>query len=542
MQIFSCEGNIVDIQKRTIFWGRVHVSGERITEIEVLGEEKRDKNYLMPGFVDAHVHIESSMLTPANFARMAVCHGTVGTVSDPHEIANVLGVEGVEYMIDNGKQVPFNFAFGAPSCVPATVFETAGATIDSLQVADLLSKPEIKYLAEMMNYPGVIYNDPEVMAKLHAAHIAGKPIDGHAPGLIGEDAIQYFSQNISTDHECYEYEEAKFKLSLGVKILIREGSAAKNFKTLIPLAHDHWENMMFCSDDKHPDDLILGHINLLVARAIKEEKLDLFKALTMACINPVVHYQLQIGQLRKQDYADFIMVKDLLSFEVITTYIKGKKVAEYGQSQIPAVESKIVNHFEASPVNKSILSHPIAEQIRVIHAHDGQLITSSAWLLPKVLGDECVSDVERDLLKIVVYNRYSNCTPAIAFIQGFGLKSGALASSVAHDSHNIIGVGVDDDSLAIAINSIIEAKGGVVATDGEQTMCLPLPIAGLMSDLSCEIVGSKYGVIDAFAKEGLESSLSAPFMTLSFMALLVIPELKLSDLGLFDGKKFEFVT
>nr|MBP7643775.1 adenine deaminase [Saprospiraceae bacterium] len=404
MQIFSCEGNIVDIQKRAIFWGRVHVSGERITEIEVLGEEKRDKNYLMPGFVDAHVHIESSMLTPSNFARMAVCHGTVGTVSDPHEIANVLGVEGVEYMIDNGKQVPFNFAFGAPSCVPATVFETAGATIDSLQVADLLSKPEIKYLAEMMNYPGVIYNDPEVMAKLHAAHIAGKPIDGHAPGLIGEDAIQYFSQNISTDHECYQYEEAKFKLSLGVKILIREGSAAKNFKTLIPLAHDHWENMMFCSDDKHPDDLILGHINLLVARAIKEEKLDLFKALTMACINPVVHYQLQIGQLRKQDFADFIMVKDLLSFEVIATYIKGNKVAEYGQTQIPAVESKIVNHFEASPVNKSILSHPIAEQIRVIHAHDGQLITSSAWLQPKVLGDECVSDVERDLLKIVVYN------------------------------------------------------------------------------------------------------------------------------------------
>jgi len=341
MQVFSCEGNIVDIQKRTIFWGRIHVSGERITEIEVLGEENKDKNYLMPGFVDAHVHIESSMLTPSNFAKMAVCHGTVGTVSDPHEIANVLGVAGVEYMIEDGKQVPFYFAFGAPSCVPATVFETAGATINSDEVADLLAKPEIKYLAEMMNYPGVIHKDPEVMAKLRAANLTGKPIDGHAPGLIGEEAMQYFSNNITTDHECYQYDEAKFKLSLGVKILIREGSAAKNFKTLIPLAHDHWEKMMFCSDDKHPDDLILGHINLLVARAIQEENLDLFKALTMACINPVVHYQLDIGQLHEQDFADFIIVKNLKSFEVIATYIKGSLIAENGQNYMPEVTSDI---------------------------------------------------------------------------------------------------------------------------------------------------------------------------------------------------------
>ena len=536
------QGNIVNIFDETIHFGELILKDGRVFTIKNLGEEKLGETYLLPGFVDAHVHIESSMLSPAAFGKIALCHGTIGSVSDPHEIANVLGIEGVDYMLEDAAQTPFKVAFGAPSCVPATAFETAGAVIDSEGIRELLSRPEIPYLAEMMNFPGVIYQDVEVMKKLEIAKELGKPIDGHAPGLMGDDAIKYFSQGISTDHECFTFEEAEEKLNLGVKVLIREGSAAKNFEALIPLAKEWSHQMMFCSDDKHPDELLKGHINKLVARALKNG-VGLFQALRMASLNPVKHYKLPIGLLLEGDEADFIRVKDLEDFQVLETYVNGKLVAVKGHSLLGETSSKIVNNFEAEDVNLEDLKVLVEDSINkmnVIKVNDGQLITDALSLTPKLEGKEVISDTEYDILKMVVYNRYQKSKPAMAFIHGFGLKTGAIASSVAHDSHNIIAVGVDDAAIADAINLVIRERGGVSAVSDEKMGVLGLSIAGLMSDKSAEEVAHDYEQIDLFSKEELGATLSAPFMSLSFMALLVIPSLKLSDKGLFDGGKFEF--
>ncbi len=540
MQVIK--GNIVNVFEDSIQAGELILQDGRIFTVKLFGDEDPDLPYLIPGFIDAHVHIESSMLTPAQFGRLAVVHGTVATVSDPHEIANVLGVEGVEYMIEDGNQIPFKFYFGAPSCVPATDFESAGAVIDSGQIEKLLEKEEIVYLAEMMNFPGVIYENEEVLAKIAAAHRKSKPIDGHAPGLMGEEAKKYFSKGISTDHECFTLEEAEGKLKLGVKILIREGSAAKNFEALIPLAVENAHQMMFCSDDKHPDDLVEGHINRLVLRAI-DAGVDIFDALRMASLNPVLHYGLSVGLLREGDMADFLIVKNLKELEIQATFIDGEKVAENGNSLISKVESRIVNNFNCRPVNTSqisFISQEGKDDIRVIKVEDRQLITGSFITRAVMNGKELEADLENDVLKLVVYNRYQLAEPAIAFIQGFGLKEGAIASSVAHDSHNIIAVGVDDASITEAINLIIREKGGVSAVSNEKMGVLPLPVAGLMSNKDAEVVAEDYKQIDAFCKEILGSKLKSPFMSLSFMALLVIPSLKLSDKGLFDGEKFEF--
>ena len=498
----------------------------------------------MPGFVDAHVHIESSMLTPSSFGRLALCHGTVGSVSDPHEIANVLGIEGVKYMIEDAKHTPFKVSFGAPSCVPATSFESAGAVIDSVGIEELFGLPEISYLAEMMNFPGVIYQDAEVLKKLDIAKKLGKPIDGHAPGLKGEDAKKYFKQGISTDHECFALDEAEEKLNLGVKILIREGTAAKNFEALIPLAKDWSHQMMFCSDDKHPDDLIKGHINQLVVRAIKSG-VETFNALRMASMNPVKHYSLPIGLMLEGDSADFIRVQDLKEFKVLETYINGEIVAENGMSKLEEFQSLVLNNFKAENVKSEDLKTLVVDfekKLNVIKVNEGQLVTDWIKRFPKLEGKEVVSDTVQDVLKLVVYNRYNKSEASIAFIHGFGLKIGAIASSVAHDSHNIIAVGVDDESIADAINLIIREKGGVSAVGDEKMGVLGLPIAGLMSNKKPEEVALDYEQIDGFAKSVLGSTLKAPFMSLSFMALLVIPSLKLSDKGLFDGQKFEFIN
>ncbi|MFT4734182.1 MAG: adenine deaminase [Algoriphagus sp.] len=536
------QGNIVNIFDESIHFGDLILKDGRVFTIKNLGEEKPGESYLLPGFVDAHVHIESSMLSPAAFGKIALCHGTIGSVSDPHEIANVLGIEGVEYMLEDAAQTPFKIAFGAPSCVPATSFETSGAVIDAEGIRDLLGRPEISYLAEMMNFPGVIYKDEEVMKKLEIAKELGKPIDGHAPGLMGDDAVKYFSQGISTDHECFTYEEAEEKLKLGVKVLIREGSAAKNFEALIPLAKDWSHQMMFCSDDKHPDELLRGHINALVARALKNG-IGLFQALRMASLNPVKHYKLPIGLLLEGHEADFIRVQDLENFQVLETYVNGKLVAVNGQSLLGQTISKVVNNFEAEnikPEDLKVLGDGSGRKINVIKVNDGQLITDALSLLPKLEGKEVISDTELDVLKMVVYNRYQKSEPAIAFIHGFGLKKGAIASSVAHDSHNIIAIGVNDAAVAEAINLVIRERGGISAVSDERMGVLGLPIAGLMSDKSVEEVALDYEQIDKFSKEQLGATLSAPFMSLSFMALLVIPSLKLSDKGLFDGGKFEF--
>ena len=492
------------------------------------------------------------MLVPSEFAKLAVVHGTVATVSDPHEIANVCGMEGVEFMIENGKTVPFKFNFGAPSCVPATIFETAGAELSSNDVEKLLQREEIKYLSEMMNFPGVLNDDEEVMKKIAAAHRLLKPVDGHAPGLRGEQAKQYISAGITTDHECFTKEEALDKLQNGMKVIVREGSAAKNFEALIDLLHDYPNQMMFCSDDKHPDSLVLGHINQLCARAIAKG-INVYKVLQAACVNPVLHYKLDVGLLKEGDAADFIVVKDLEKFEVVKTFINGELVAENGKSKIESGKSKVINNFSCKKKEVTDFHYLLnkygeeenIEQVHVIEALDGQLITNKliVGLKDVIIKNGLIeSNSENDILKIVVVNRYNDTPIAKAFIKNFGLKRGAIASSVAHDSHNIVAVGVDDENICRAVNLVIEKQGGISAVDNEKETVLALPVAGLMSNEDGYKVAELYTAIDKIAKEKLGSTLSAPFMTLSFMALLVIPHLKLSDKGLFNGDKFEFVS
>ena len=531
-------GQFVDIKNKNIYSAEVSFADGKI--VSVKEKEHTIQHYILPGFVDAHIHIESSMLVPSEFARLAVLHGTVGTISDPHEIANVLGKEGIYYMIENGKKVPLKFHFGAPSCVPATTFETAGAVIDSDDIKELLSSPDINYLAEMMNYPGVLFDDDEVLKKIAWAKHFNKPVDGHAPGLRGKDAEKYISAGISTDHECFSFDEANEKLSLGMKILIREGSAAKNFEALIDLLPEHYENMMFCSDDKHPDDLIVGHINQLCARAVAKG-IDVFKVLQVACINPVKHYNMNVGLLQNNDAADFIVVEDLIEFKVLQTYINGELVAEKGQSFIESIPFEKPNNFNVSP--KSIDDFRIegtSKNIRVIEALDGELITNEIHSSAILKNGNLISDVESDILKMAVVNRYQDVKPSVAFIKNFGLKKGAIASSVAHDCHNIVVIGTSDEEICSAVNLIIENKGGVCAVNGNQKKNLALPVAGIMSAKNGWEAGKEYQEIDAMAKD-LGCTLRAPFMTLSFMALLVIPDLKLSDKGLFSGEKFKFV-
>ena len=548
-QTYSVTGNIVDIPNKHIYGATLWIEDGHIKRIEASSEPINPAlPYIMPGFIDSHVHIESSMLVPSEFARLAVLHGTVGTISDPHEIANVCGVAGVEFMIENGKQTPFKFFFGAPSCVPATIFETAGAEVNENEVDALLSRPEIYYLSEMMNFPGVLHNDPVVMAKIKAAQKHNKPVDGHAPGLRGEAAKKYIDAGISTDHECFTIQEALEKLDYGMHIIIREGSAAKNFEALYSIIDTHTNKVMLCSDDKHPDSLAAGHINSICARAVAKG-LGLFNILQTACINPVKHYKLPVGLLNPGDPADFILVKDLVHFEVSSTYIKGELVADKGISNIKSVVANAINNFDCKKIEAGALT--VSENdypnqngfIPVIEALDGQLITNKLMLKGTLQNGNWVTDTTNDILKIVVVNRYHPAPIAKAFIKNFGCTKGAIASSVAHDSHNIVAMGVDDASITAAINLVIEAGGGVSVVSGANNkatnLVLPLPVAGLMSAADGFEVATTYTAIDLEAK-ALGSKLEAPFMTLSFMALLVIPHLKLSDKGLFNGDDFNF--
>lgn len=533
------KGQIVDIENKRIYKGEITVKNGEITSISEVDHDV--KYYILPGFVDAHIHIESSMLVPSEFARIAVKHGTVATVSDPHEIANVLGVKGVEFMIENGKKTPFKFNFGAPSCVPATSFESAGAIIDSEGIKDLMAHPDIKYLAEMMNYPGVLFDDEEVMKKIAWAKYNNKPIDGHAPGLRGDDITKYINAGMSTDHECFTYDEALEKLQKGMKVLVREGSAAKNFEALIDLLPEYYNDMMFCSDDKHPDDLILNHINKLCARAVAKN-IDLFKVLQAACINPVKHYSLDVGLLNVGDTADFVVVENLKDFKALQTYINGELVFDNGTSLIQPVSFELLNNFNTDKKHISDFKfESSAKKIRVIEALEGQLVTKEIVADSLIKDGNLVSNIEADVLKMTVVNRYKNQEPAIAFIKNFGLKEGAIASSVGHDSHNIIAIGVTDEAICKAVNLIIEDKGGICAVSDSEEKIIPLPVAGIMSAKDGGTVGLEYAKLDAMAKQ-LGSTLHAPYMTLSFMALLVIPSLKLSDKGLFNGSSFTFTS
>ncbi|MBC7383690.1 MAG: adenine deaminase [Bacteroidia bacterium] len=524
--------NLIDIPNREVFPACMEVENGIIKSISKVDGVFND--YILPGFIDAHVHIESSLLVPSEFARMAVIHGTVATVSDPHEIANVCGMQGIRFMIENGNQVPFHFFFGAPACVPATVFETAGATLNASDIDKLLAEPDILYLAEMMNFPGVLFNEEEVMAKIASGKKHNKPIDGHSPGLRGAQAKQYIDAGISTDHECFTLEEAVDKINCGMKVLIREGSAARNFDALIPLMTEHSDRLMFCSDDKHADSLFVGHINQLVARAVALGY-DLFNILKVACLNPVIHYKLPVGTLNVGDAADFIITRDLKNFVIDETYIKGKQVLEKGRSLIESVKIPIINKFNITKKNVADFNFEPKEFEQVIECLDGQLITN------KLIRARAELTLENDILKIVVVNRYNEVPIAVSFIKNFGLKRGAMASSVAHDSHNIIAVGINDKEISNAVNLVIEHKGGLSAVDGSVKNVLPLPVAGLMSDKDAWQVAADYTRLHNFSVNVLGSTLLAPFMSLSFMALLVIPHLKLSDKGLFDGDKFGLV-
>jgi adenine deaminase len=533
------KGNLVDVHKREIYPAEITIEDGKILRIEK-SEESFD-NYVMPGFIDSHVHVESSMLIPSEFARIATTHGTVATISDPHEIGNVLGIDGIRYMINNGKKTPFKFFFGASSCVPATTFETAGEVIDSKGIRELFEKDGLIYLSEMMNYPGVLFDDPEVIEKIRIAHELGKPVDGHAPGLRGEEAKKYIDAGISTDHECFTLDEALEKIKHGMKILIREGSAAKNFAALHPLIGKHPEMVMFCSDDKHPNDLVAGQIDRIVARSI-ELGYELFDVLRCASVNPVEHYKCNVGMLREGDAADFIVVDDLVEFKVLKTFIDGELVAENGTPLIQRVDEVIVNNFNLSHKSPEDFRVKVSgkSSIRVIEALDGQLITNELHFPSKIIDGYIESDTDKDILKLAVVERYTGGRPAIGFIKNFGLKKGALASCVAHDSHNVIAVGVNDDDICKAVNALADNKGGICVVSDGRVEVLPLPVAGIMTNEDGYIVAEKYTAIDRLAKD-LGSTLGAPFMTLSFMALLVIPQLKLSDKGLFDGRKFEFV-
>jgi len=535
----TIRGNIIDVVNENIFKGEIEISDGIIKS--VTKKDVSEDCYIIPGLIDSHIHIESSMLIPSEFAKIAVVHGTVATVSDPHEIANVLGIEGVEYMIENSRTVPFKFYFGAPSCVPATTFESSGANLGAAELKELLQKDEIKYLSEMMNFPGVLFEDKDVMAKLQIAKSLNKPVDGHAPGLSGNDVKKYIESGISTDHECFTIEEALEKIGYGMKIQIREGSAAKNFDTLIPLLENNADDIMFCSDDRHPDDLIEGHMNSFVKRAIKQGY-DPVKVLRVCTYNPVNHYELENGLLQEGDPADIVIIDNLEELNIKSTYVNGVLVAKDGESLVKTLPGETPNIFKAKPISEvDIKVAAEGDQINVIQALEGQLITKRISAAAKIQNKNVVSDVENDILKIMVLNRYEKSKPAIGFIRGFGLKSGAMASTVAHDSHNIIAVGTSDAEIVQAVNHLIKSKGGIIVTDRNEVFHLPLPVAGIMSNENGKNVAYHYKKITEKAKE-LGSSLQAPFMTLSFMALLVIPELKLSDKGLFDGSKFEFTT
>jgi len=529
---------LVDIHRRAIYGASLLIEDGNI--VSITEDSGAPKVYILPGFVDAHIHIESSMATPGAFALAAVRHGTVAVVSDPHEIANVMGIQGVDFMLSDSEKIPLEFIFGAPSCVPATMFESSGANIGPKEIADLLAREKIGFLSEMMNFPGVINDAPDIVAKLKSAKEHGKPVDGHAPGISGSDLVKYVAAGISTDHECTTLEEARAKIALGMKILIREGSAAKNLDALHPLFSESPEMVMLCCDDLHPDDLVVRHMNSIVADLVNRGY-DIFDVLRASSINPVTHYKLPTGLLRAGDSADFILTEDLSAMKVLKTFIRGRLVYDSGRVLFDYEGAEPVNNFNCTQIVPGDIKTTVGgKKIRVIEVYDGQLFTGHKTILVNDAGSSGY-DLSNDILKIVVKERYTDGPPAAGFIKGFGLTAGALASSVAHDSHNIISVGTSDEYICRAVNRIIEMKGGLAWCGPSGEISLPLNIAGIISSDSVEETARLYKELTGAVKEA-GSSLTAPFMTMSFMALLVIPELKIGDKGLFDVSRFKPVS
>ncbi len=497
--------------------------------------------FILPGFVDAHVHIESTMLTPIEYAKECVKHGVVAAITDPHEIANVCGVSGIKYMVKCANQTPVKIFTGAPSCVPATSFETSGALISPADIESLFIEGLCSHLAEMMNFPGVLNGDEIVLKKIEVANRFQKNIDGHAPLLSGINLLNYISKNITTDHECITVSEAIEKIDAGMKIMLRESSASKDFDNLITLINSHPDYIMFCTDDCHPDELQNGYLEKLFRKALLK-RYPIKNIIKGSNINAVNHYQLSVGSLKIGDYADFIVIDDLLNFSILKTYINGDLVFDGINVLFTVQNISPINKFFINKVSKNDLTI-YAKKNSVINAIEiipDSLITKHFKF--SVCNNQFFleSDITSDLLKIVVVNRYLKAKPNVGFIRGFGLKYGAIGGSVSHDSHNIIVVGVDDASIISAIETIQTGRGGLVAISDHDIDFLPLPIGGLMSDKSCSEVASQYRHINESAKK-LGTQLNSPFMTLAFMSLLVIPELKISDRGLFNINTYSFI-
>lgn len=553
------KGRIIDVIQKRIFVGEVETNDNAIADIrECSAEAEEDLPYILPGYIDSHVHVESSMMVPAEFARAAAAQGTIGIITDPHEIANVIGVEGIDFMIRSSHQIKFNFCFGAPSCVPSCgpEYETSGAILDSKVIEELMARPEIGYLSEMMNYPGVLARDPEVMAKIEAARKNGKPVDGHAPSLIGEQRLRYADAGISTEHECSTIEEGRACIAAGMKVLIREGSAAKNYNELIPLLAESPENVMFCTDDSHPSDLIYGHINVIVKRALRDGY-KIWDILQAACVNPQKHYNLNWGLLQKGDPATFIVVDTLGShFRIRQTIINGTVVFDEKsylnkiKSQSKSIDNQMSildqypNHFVAKPISEEDIALPLGKGVtaHIIVAEDGSLLTGHETVA--VTGNPMIDSKYpwNEIQKIVVYDRYTEgARPCVGLIRGFGIKEGAMAASIAHDCHNIVAIGSSDEYIVQAINRVIQLKGAQVVVTRDSIIDLALPIAGIISPLSAQdIAYMSWHLSDAISKTGCP--MKAPFITMAFMCLPVIPRLKITDKGLFDSEKWEFVT
>ena len=541
-------GNILLQKEEKIKSGCITIEKGKIIKID-FNQEKYDK-YILPGLIDSHVHIESSMLTPDKFGELAIKNGTIAIITDPHEIANVLGIDGIKFMMENSKNTPLKIFFAAPSCVPATNFETSGAIITHKEIEKLFQQyPEkIIALAEVMNFPGVIYKDPEVISKIKIAKKYNKRIDGHAPGLSGENLIKYVKAGVETDHECSTIKEAEEKIKLGMKIQIREGSAAKDFDSLYPIIEKYTDKVMLCTDDSHPDELTeLGEINKIIKKGIKQN-INIFKLIKTANLNPITHYNIPVGKLEVNDPADFIIVDNLQDFNIISTYINGKET--YNKQIDNQINNNTISHninkFKAKPIQETDLQIKCEKEskvkVNIIQAEDGKLTTKKITDYLDCKNGIIEANQKKDILKIVVLNRYtSNAKPAIGFIKGFNIKNGAIGSTIAHDSHNIIAVGTDDKFITQAINTLIEMKGGLVAINNIYSKTLQLEIGGLMTSKNGYQVAKIYKELNETVKN-MGSTFKAPFMTLAFMALLVIPEIKLSDKGLFDGNKFQFIN
>jgi adenine deaminase len=541
-------GRLVNVFSGEIKAVNIAIHGDRIigfgdydskTTVDLKGK------FVCPGFIDGHLHLESSMLAIPEFAKNVVPFGTTTVVADPHEIANVLGITGIKYVLDTSENLPVTVFIMFPSCVPATPFESSGAELGPRDMEPFVNHARVLGLAEMMNYPGVLFNDPSVLAKITV--FKNKVLDGHSPGLVGKDLAAYVSAGIGSDHECTGLEEAREKLGMGMRIMIREGSAAKNLDALLPLVNEHnSRNCFFVTDDLEPADILeKGHLNSLIAKAIKKG-LDPVTAIQMATINTARYFRLRDrGAIAPGYVADLVTLDDLSEVKVSSVYKNGVLTAQAGKVLVSRSEQISPNLPKTFNVNwdkiPGLQVKAEGSKINVIGVIPGQIVTKRLVESASIQDGYAVADPDRDILKIAVIERHhATGNYAVGFIKGFGLKRGAIVSTVAHDSHNIIVVGTNDADMMIAAKSIADLGGGMaVVENGKVTAKLPLPIAGLMSPAPInQVKDDLEGIVAAALSLGC--TLENPFATLSFMALTPIPELKITDQGLFDSANFKF--